>query len=133
MTVSMHDVDIHLPSLPVPRVEHGLAFTRWSPAAAAVVEAGGDVDLHTAPALAQHLMSCLTECAPRALVVDLRKVSFLVLAGVRVLIAAHHRAAAQHTDMCVVAQHHAVRRALALTATHHALVVYPTLALALAD
>lgn len=97
-----------------------------------VLEVVGDVDLRTAPELAEHLSHLLASTTPPVVVLDLRAVTFLGVAGLSVLVNVHLRARLQHTTLRIVANTPPVCRALTVAALHQPLVVYPQLAAATA-
>ncbi|MFF0547087.1 STAS domain-containing protein [Nocardia thailandica] len=76
----------------------------------AVVTVAGEVDIHTAPRLADALGEVIEEASPHPLVVDLTGVEFLDSSGVNVLLRTHRRVG----DLRVVASP-AVRRPLEVT------------------
>lgn len=106
---------------------HGLAATVSRPRQVTVVEVSGEVDLLTAPGLAECLGRCLAEVAPVVVVVDLRRVDFLGASGLSVLVEAHLRAQALHSTVRVVANTRVVRRALTVTGLDRTLAVYSAL------
>ncbi|WIX77862.1 STAS domain-containing protein [Amycolatopsis carbonis] len=73
----------------VPESGDLLVTVRWHERAA-VVTVAGEIDLVTAPELDEIVTGVVDE-SPEALVVDLRKVTFLSSAGLQVLAAAHQR------------------------------------------
>lgn len=89
-----------------------------------VVEAAGSVDLLTVSDLVDHLSAALTEEAASIVVVDLRRVDFLGAAGLRVLVAAAERARAQEKTLRVLADTHAVGRALGIAGLDQTRTVY---------
>lgn len=98
---------------------------------AVVVQARGEVDLCSAPALEHHLSAVLTG-QPHAIVVDLAAVTFLDCAGLRVLVAARRRAASRGLRLALAAPHAAVARLLRITALDRHFDVFPTVAAAVA-
>ena len=98
---------------------------------AVIVQARGDVDLCSAPALERHLSAVLAGQAP-AIVLDLSAVTFLDCAGLRVLLAARRRAASQGSPFSLAAPQRAVTRLLQLTALDRHFTVFPTVAAAVA-
>ncbi|KAA2257903.1 STAS domain-containing protein [Solihabitans fulvus] len=132
MAASAHQLDAPATPLSTPRLGHGLLLhTRWAPPSVAVVKVAGEVDMLTAPTLAACLLAGLARWTPRRLVVDLRRVGFLSVAGLGVLIEANEQAGARHVELRLVADTRTVRRALMLAAATHPLVVCATLAAAL--
>jgi anti-sigma B factor antagonist len=97
-----------------------------------VVEATGEIDLLTAPLLAGHLAAVLADESPLVVVVDLRQLDFLAVAGLSVLVAAHWQARQQHTTLRIVATTCSVCRVLRVTGLDHMLAIYPALQPALA-
>ncbi|WP_165777594.1 STAS domain-containing protein [Amycolatopsis antarctica] len=103
------------PAVPVRCGSLSLTVTRpGRGTAAVVVHVAGELDVLTAPALRALLWPRLV-CAARTVVVDLSQVTFLGLAGVRVLDAALLRASAGEVDLRVVTGPRCVERALELT------------------
>lgn len=97
-----------------------------------VVEVAGEIDLLTAPELADHLTAALTDDTPRIVVVDMRQVDFLGTAGLSVLVAADWQARQQYTVLRIVVATRPVCRILRVTGLDHTLAIYPELELALA-
>jgi anti-sigma B factor antagonist len=97
-----------------------------------MVQAASEIDLLTAPALADHLASALADNTPLIVVVDLQQVDFLSAAGLNVLITAHWQARHQHTTLRIVVTTYQVRRILSVTGLDHMLAIYPALHPALA-
>jgi anti-sigma B factor antagonist len=125
-------------SIPAPRVQPtrpsesgSVVATRGSPLVR-VVEVAGEIDLLTAPALAERLAAALADDTPLIVVVDLQQVDFLAAAGLSVLVAAHWHARQQHTTLHIVATTHPVCRVLRVTGLDHTLTIYPALQPALA-
>ena len=116
--------DVAVPTTTYPL--HGLAATTSCPRHVTVVEVSGEIDLLTAPELADRLNRCQAEGTP-LMVVDLRRVDFFGASGLRVLLEAHWRAQTQHTTMRVVANTPIVCRALAITGLDRTLAIYPAL------
>jgi anti-anti-sigma factor len=98
-----------------------------------VVEVVGEVDLLTAPVLADCLGACLSDATPLTVVVDLRQVSFLAVAGLSVLVAADQYATVRHSSLRLVVTTLAVHRVLSVTGLDHTLMIYPALETALAS
>ncbi|OZM72024.1 hypothetical protein CFN78_17990 [Amycolatopsis antarctica] len=127
----------HEPGVFVPRSEipHGKT-SRTRPVArpageVAVVRVNGDIDARTAPGLAARLTAELGRPEGRAVVVDLRQVDFLGIAGLEVLIDAQQEARTGHAALRIVADTAAVLGCLARTSGHHTLIVFPVFALAI--
>jgi anti-sigma B factor antagonist len=108
-----------------------LVATQGSPLVR-VVEVVGEIDLLTAPELAECIAAGLASGAPSIVVVDLRQVSSLASAGLSVLVAADHEARMRHISLRLVVTTHPVRRVLIVTGLDHTLAVYPALEPALA-
>jgi anti-anti-sigma factor len=106
---------------------HDLAVTTSCSRHVTVVEVSGDIDLLTAPELANRIGQCLAEGTPLVVVVDLRGVDFVGASGLSVLLEAHWRAHAQRSTVRVVANTPAVCRALTVTELDRTLAVYPAL------
>lgn len=86
-----------------------------------VVTAEGELDLMTAPQLAE-MLGCRLRAAPHLLVIDLSKLEFLGVAGLSVLVEAHTWAEKRGIMLRVVtAQNHCVSRALTVTGLHRRL------------
>lgn len=94
-----------------------------------VVEVHDVVDMLTAPLLGTALGTALA-ASPRALVVDLSKVTFLASAGMTVLVKAKEQIG-ENAGFAVVAEGPATSRPLKLVGLDDVLGVYPTLADAL--
>jgi anti-sigma B factor antagonist len=82
-----------------------------------VVHVSGDVDMLTAPVLADHVRQQLDGNGgpPRSLVIDLSGVTFLGSAGLAVLAEAHNAATERSVDLRVVASTRLVLRPLQVT------------------
>ena len=106
---------------------HGFAVTTSCLRHVTVVEVSGDVDLLTAPELADCLDRCLAKGTPLVVVVDLQRVDFFGASGLSVLLQAHERARTQRSTVRVVANTPMVCRALTVTGLDRILLVYPTL------
>ncbi|MBO0839878.1 MAG: STAS domain-containing protein [Sciscionella sp.] len=104
---------------------------RPSDAGLAIVGVSGELDMLTAPQLAQRLREPLDTSA--GVVLDLGGVGFLGSAGLAVLADAQRRAAKRDVPFALVAHSHAVLRPLEVTALDQALTVYPDLDTALAN
>jgi anti-sigma B factor antagonist len=85
----------------------------------------GEIDLCTAPLLREALLDTEDRDVPNVLV-DLSRVDFLALAGVRELRAANDRRAAVHMRLVVAAPTAAARRTLSLTEAADSLEIYLT-------
>jgi anti-sigma B factor antagonist len=101
----------------------GLA-TDWLEPDVAVLSVAGDLDMLTAPRLAQALDELLSR-EPRTIVVDLSEVSFLGSAGLAAIVTAHERAAS-HEVLRIVAQPRETRRTFTMTGLDDLLALYPT-------
>jgi anti-sigma B factor antagonist len=97
----------------------------------AVVAVSGDVDMLTAPKLAEAITAAALQ-EPAALIVDLSGVRFLASAGMAVLISAH-QALAPPSRFGVVADGPVTGRPLTLVGVDTIVAVYPTLAEAVND
>jgi len=107
------------------RVKFTVTTTRDSTVVAAV----GDLDL----AVADHLLGHLTDeiaLRPRALIVDLTRVSFCSTHGLRALLTATADAHAAGIPCVIVSDQHAVRRPIAVLGLGQLLRVHDTLAAA---
>lgn len=96
----------------------------------AVVRVAGEVDMVTAPALENQVVSLVGE-RPRLLVIDLTEVRFFSSAGLAVLALAH-READEGTQLRVVANDPAVLRPLELTGLTEDLSIQSSLEAAIA-
>lgn len=96
-----------------------------------LVEAAGEVDLLTAPVLADCIAACLADGTPPIVVVDLQRVHLLTSAGLTVLTAAAQHAQAQDTSLRLVVTTPPVHLALTATGLDHKLAIYPALESAL--
>lgn len=79
-----------------------------------VAEITGEVDLATAPRLHAALYSALDMRSLAVLFVDLSRVEFLAVAGVRVLLDVHRQARQQGVELRLIASQRAVLRPIAL-------------------
>jgi anti-sigma B factor antagonist len=107
----------------------GLRITSHSEGGVRVVEAAGEVDLVTAPALRTALTNALDESPGGPCVVDLTGVTFLDSAGLTTLIEVNQRA---HSLRVVVGSNRPVIRPIQLTGLDGVLALYGTLEEALA-
>jgi anti-sigma B factor antagonist len=83
---------------------------------AVVVRADGDIDLATAPLLAEHLRTAASRLGPGGLLVlDMRGVEFLASPGLAEMIESSQRCAEHGARLVVVADQRAVLRAMELT------------------
>lgn len=89
-----------------------------------IVSASGEVDMVTAPRL-DEAASRAIEDAPPTLVLDLSEVTFLASAGISVLVRAK-QAAAERTDVRVVAAGSITLRPLQIMGLAEDLAIYPT-------
>jgi anti-sigma B factor antagonist len=96
-----------------------------------VMSVVGDVDLITAPELAESISRVL-ERRPRTVVVDLTEVDFLGSAGMGVLIGGHQEAG-DHSRFRVVAAGHATFRPMELIGVADIISIYPTRDQAMAE
>jgi len=62
----------------------------------------GELDLATAPALEDRVLTAVRDAAGRPVVLDLRELTFMDSTGVRTLVAAHQAAAEHGSDLRVV-------------------------------
>ncbi|WP_245588730.1 MULTISPECIES: STAS domain-containing protein [Actinoalloteichus] len=86
--------------------------------AVAVLTVSGDLDSAVTPRLADLMWQRLL-ATPSRLVVDLRKVSFLGVDALRLLVCAHRYATHRGTTLCLVDGTPAVNRALTAAGLHH--------------
>jgi anti-sigma B factor antagonist len=96
-----------------------------------VVAVSGDLDMGTAPALAEAIVVA-TQKSPTGLVVDLSRATFLSSAGINLLTALHHDVTFS-VPFGVVADGPVTGRPLELVGIDQIIVLYPTLVAALAD
>jgi anti-anti-sigma factor len=80
----------------------------------ALVTVSGELDLETAPELGDHALAALNDVSVH-LVLDLRGVTFMDSTGLKVLLAAAHRADLAGGSLVLVAPNRAVSRILTLT------------------
>jgi len=80
---------------------------------AAVVEVGGELDLASASQLEQALKLAWRD-QPQEVVVDLRQLSFIDMAGLRVLLEAQQQADEQDRKLVLAHVHKSIRRVLDL-------------------
>lgn len=124
----------HDAPIPAPRSQADallrLTLTRRGPATA-VLAVAGELDLLTAPRLAE-LLTAPPATTVRTLVVDLSEVAFLGCAGIAVLTQAQCHAQATGRELRIVTGSGRVDRILQLTGLHHEWRCYPELTAALA-
>lgn len=109
----------------VPRAGLRLS-TEAEPEGLVMVRVAGEVDLCTAAVLQDHLNEVLqSRCT--TLVIDLSKVGFLGVAGLRTLVAVHTEALTRGVELRLAACSHPVRRAFAVTGVTHMFTAYPDL------
>lgn len=101
--------------------------------AATVLVASGEVDMRTAPALAEQVTRHFAEPGRRPLVFDLTRVGFFGSAGLEVLAQAHEQAIARDMATWVVAPTRVVSRPLQITGLDALLNVVDNVAAALAE
>jgi anti-anti-sigma factor len=116
---------------PVPRPGSLSLVTRWPESDVAVLAVAGDLDMLTAPQLAEALQELLDR-HPRILVADLSGVEFLGSAGLAVLVTAHERVEAPKA-LRIVASARETQRAFSMTGLNDLLDIYPSGDAALAD
>lgn len=92
---------------------------------AVVVAVSGEVDMLSAPQLAEAIRNAMA-AKPPALIVDLSKVEFLASAGMTVLVSAHAEAVPS-TQFAVVADGPATSRPIKLTGIDSVFSLYRTL------
>jgi len=97
-----------------------------------IVHVGGEVDLATAPRLADELTRIEEQdTLPKRVVVDLTDVTFLASAGLQTLLEHEQRCRDTNIDLRVVASNRTVVRTIVLTGLTEVLGVRPSLAEAL--
>jgi anti-sigma B factor antagonist len=96
-----------------------------------VVTVNGEIDVHTGPALRDHLLSAFA-AGEDTLVVDLSQVSFLDSSGLGVLVTAHKRARTTDGELRIAACRQPVSTIFQITALDRAFCIYPTVEAALA-
>jgi anti-sigma B factor antagonist len=96
---------------------------RYQTGEAVVLAVSGEVDMLSAPQLAEAIHTAL-EARPAALIVDLSKVEFLASAGMTVLVSAH--AEAPPTQFVVVADGAATSRPIKLMGIDRVMPLYST-------
>jgi anti-anti-sigma factor len=82
-----------------------------------VVTVEGELDLLMAPVLSSELRR-IEDLDPEALIVDLRRLTFMDLTGMRVLLSASERARNRGHDLAVVPGSGGARRLLEITGAH---------------
>ena len=95
-----------------------------------VVTVHGEIDVHTGPALRDHLLSAFAQ-GEGAVTVDLSQVSFLDSSGLGVLVTAHKRARSVGGELRIAACTPPVATIFQITALDRAFSVFPTLESAL--
>jgi len=97
-----------------------------------VVHVGGEVDLATAPRLADELARADEQDALlKRFVIDLTDVTFLASAGLQILLEHEQRCRETNIDLCVVVSNRTVARTIVLTGLAETLAVRASLAEAL--
>jgi anti-sigma B factor antagonist len=96
-----------------------------------VVTVNGEIDVHTGPALRDHLLAAFAQ-GEDTLVVDLSQVSFLDSSGLGVLVTAHKRARTTDGELRIAACRQPVATIFQITALDRAFCIYPTVDAALA-
>ena len=96
-----------------------------------VVNVNGEIDIHTGPALRDHLLSAFRH-GEDTVIVDLSQVSFLDSSGLSVLVAAHKRARTTDGELRIAACRPPVATIFQITALDRAFCIYPTVQEALA-
>jgi len=96
-----------------------------------VVTVNGEIDVHTGPALRDHLLSAFAQ-GEDTLVVDLSQVSFLDSSGLGVLVTAHKRARTTDGELRIAGCRPPVATIFQITALDRAFCIYPTVDDALA-
>ncbi len=99
--------------------------TNWIPRNVVVVAISGDLDMATAPEVADAIQSAV-EHGPAALIVDLSRVQFLASAGINLLISLH-RDLLPSRRFGIVADGPATSRPLRVIGVDTILAVYRTL------
>ncbi|MEO3922391.1 STAS domain-containing protein [Micromonosporaceae bacterium B7E4] len=89
--------------------------TRHPQPATARLGVAGEIDLATAPALRDELLTLLRKQTPAVLIVDLAGVAFLDCAGIRALVGVRNAAGEAGCQMRVTAPQPFVRRVLEVT------------------
>jgi len=102
-----------------------LRVTAHPSGAAVVLAVAGEVDLLSAPVLADGVTTALAD-APELLVIDLSEVSFLASIGITVLLEARREAGTGTRIRVVAPESGVVSRTLQLTGLHEALAVAGT-------
>jgi len=117
----------------VDRWRRNLAVRRELRDVAVVTHVKGDIDMATAPVLDARLCAAERIATPAApLVVDLTQVDFMDATGLRVLVEHHQRCAENRVVFVIVASHRAVLRPMQITTLDRYLLLYPSLATAVA-
>jgi anti-sigma B factor antagonist len=96
-----------------------------------VVSVNGEIDVHTGPALRDHLLAALAQ-GDDLLVVDLSQVSFLDSSGLGVLVTVHKRARLTDGELRIAGCRQPVATIFQITALDRAFCIYPTVEDALA-
>jgi anti-sigma B factor antagonist len=100
---------------------------------ATIVHARGEIDMGSAPLLAEALTALESAAErPARIVLDLSEVTFMSSAGLTILNTHHHRSAELDIRFLVVASQRAVVRTLALTGISEVVTVVPDVDKALA-
>jgi anti-anti-sigma factor len=92
-----------------------------------VVDVIGDVDMETAPQMQEAINEAMA-AAPRVLIIDLTRVTFLASAGLAVLVNTDRET--DQTDVRIVATAYIATRTLRLVGLDKVLSIFPTVAAA---
>jgi anti-sigma B factor antagonist len=96
-----------------------------------VVSVNGEIDVHTGPALRDHLLSVFAQ-GEDTVIVDLSQVSFLDSSGLGVLVTAYKRAQTTCGELRIASCRPPVATIFQITALDRAFRIYPTVQEALA-
>ncbi|WP_328807002.1 STAS domain-containing protein [Nocardiopsis coralli] len=95
-----------------------------------VVPVHGEIDLATADALRDHLLSTARACGHDCLVVDLSGIGFFDASGVRALIAVHHELTRQGRHLALAEPTTVTARVLQTLELERVFEVYPVVEMA---
>ncbi|SEP52346.1 STAS domain-containing protein [Amycolatopsis saalfeldensis] len=134
MATKVHHIQYPAQQSPIPQqVEHEIPSPPKELPATDVWSVTGDIDANTVRDLMLRLASSLAAGGSSIIVLDLTRVTFLGVSGVRALDAFTGGAAAHHTTLRIVAGLNGpARRALLVTSAFHSLVNFPSVRAALA-
>jgi anti-sigma B factor antagonist len=91
-----------------------------------IIEVGGEIDLHTAPAFRDEMLAAIAEDSPH-LIVDLAEITFMDASGLSALVDALHRSRARGGSVGLAAPTSGLRKVLGITQLDRVFPVHDTL------